>query len=39
MCTAEYKGEKGITPRVYVGTYTISFHAFVLWCLVLFVEL
>ena len=29
MCT----GERGITLHVYVRTYTISFHVFVLWCL------
>ena len=33
------QGEKGITPHVYVRTYTISLNVFVLWCLVLFVEI
>ena len=33
------QGERDITPHVYVGTYTIAFHFFLLWCLVLFVEL
>ena len=33
------KGERGITLHVYVRTYTISFHVFVIWCLVLFVEI
>ena len=33
------QGEKGIALHVYVLTYTISFHVFVLWCLVLFVEI
>ena len=26
-------GERGITLHAYVRTYTISFHVFVLWCL------
>ena len=33
------KGERGIKLHVYVRTYTISFHVFVIWCLVLFVEI
>ena len=33
------QGERSITPDMYVRTYNISFHAFVLWCLVLFVEI
>ena len=33
------QGERVITPHVYVRTYTISFHVFVLRCLVLFVEI
>ena len=31
--------ERGITPHVYVSTYIISFHAFVLCCLVLSIEI
>ena len=31
------KGERDITLHVYVRTYTISFHVFVIWYLVLFV--
>ena len=33
------KGERGITLHVYVRTYNISFHVFLIWCLVLFVEI
>ena len=29
----------GITPHVYVRTYTISFHVLLLWCLALVVEI
>ena len=31
--------EKCIMCHVYVHTYTISFHVFVLWCYVLFVKI
>ena len=33
------QGERGITLHVHVCTYTISFHVFVLMCLVLLVEI
>ena len=33
------QGERDIPPSVHVRTYTISFHVFVLWCLVLFIEI
>ena len=33
------QGERDILPSVHVRTYTISFHVFVLWCLVLFTEI
>ena len=33
------QGEKSITLHVYIGNYSISFHVFVIWCLVLFVEI
>ena len=36
-------GERGVKPHVYVRTYTVPFHVFgrifVLYCLVLFVEI
>ena len=34
MCTSAYRGMRGVTPYV-----SISFSVFVLWCLVLFVEI
>ena len=33
------EGKRGITLQVYIRTYTISFHVFILWCLALFVEI
>ena len=38
-CMHVLLGEKGITPHVYMRSYTIPFHVFVSWCLVLFVEI
>ena len=38
-CVQVHIGGEGITFHVYILTYTISSHVFVLKCLVLFVEI
>ena len=38
-CVEKPTGGRVITPHMHTRTYTISFHVFVSWCLVLFVEI
>ena len=37
-CFQMRTGGTGFTLHMHVRTYTISFHVFVVWCLVLFVK-